>query len=106
MGITAELLIILLLMILALEQTRRAMRTALCLIALTFTAGCAAVEARRGDGLPELYAGTRENVAQLREPSEEDRPLRRLMYLVDLPFSLVVDTLLVPVDFLRRSKAE
>lgn len=69
-------------------------------------AACAAVEARREDGAAELYAGTRENVAQLRDPDPEDRPLRRLMYVVDLPFSALLDTLLIPFDYLRRSKAE
>ncbi|MDX6769143.1 MAG: YceK/YidQ family lipoprotein [Elusimicrobiota bacterium] len=73
---------------------------------LVALSGCAAVEARREDGAAEFYSGTRENVAQRRDPDPEDRPLRRLMYVVDLPFSAILDTLLIPVDYLRRSKAE
>lgn len=75
------------------------------LVALLFSqAACAAVEARRADGATEFYAGTRENVAQLRDPDPEDRPLRRLMYVVDLPFSALLDTLLIPFDWMRRKK--
>lgn len=65
-------------------------------------AGCAAFEARHADGATEFYAGTRENVAQLRDPDPSDRPLRRLMYVVDLPFSAIVDTFLIPFDWMRR----
>ncbi len=82
------------------------MKRTLMLALLAATTGCAAVEARREDGAAEFYAGTRENVEQLRNPSEEDRALRRLMYVVDLPFSAILDTLLIPVDYFRRSKAE
>lgn len=67
-------------------------------------AGCAAVQARSEDGATEFYAGTRENVAQLRDPDPEDRALRRLMYVVDLPFSAILDTFLIPFDWLRRKK--
>lgn len=82
------------------------MRPLPCLLALVLLNGCAAVEARREDGAAEFYAGTRENVEQLRSPSDEDRVLRRLMYVVDLPFSALLDTLLIPVDYFRRSSAE
>jgi uncharacterized protein YceK len=85
------------------RQTRAA---ALILLGLSlpFTAGCAAVQARSEDGATEFYAGTRENVAQLRDPDPEDRALRRLMYVVDLPFSAILDTFLIPFDYLRRKK--
>lgn len=77
-------------------------RLAPLLAVLLALPGCAAVEARRADGATEFYAGTRENVAQLRDPDPEDRPLRRLMYVVDIPFSALLDTLLIPYDWMRR----
>ncbi len=83
----------------------RALRGLLVLLVLS-ASGCAAVQARREDGATEFYAGTRENVEQLRSPSEEDRVLYRLLYVIDLPFSFLLDTLLIPVDYLRRSKAD
>lgn len=82
------------------------MRRTIFLGLLSLTTGCAAVEARREDGASEFYAGTRENVEQLRNPSEDDRALRRLLYVVDLPFSAILDTLLIPLDYFRRSKPE
>lgn len=79
------------------------MRRLAPLLAATFAlSGCAAFEARHADGATEFYAGTRENIAQLRDPDPEDRALRRLMYVVDLPFSAVVDTFLIPFDWMRR----
>lgn len=81
------------------------MRTlAPALAVIVALSGCAAVQARSEDGATEFYAGTRENVAQLRDPDPEDRALRRLMYVVDLPFSAILDTFLIPFDYLRRKK--
>ena len=80
------------------------MKRAIFLSLLLPVSGCAAFQSRSEDGATEFYAGTRENVAQLRDPDPEDRALRRLMYVVDLPFSAVVDTFLIPFDYLRRKK--
>jgi uncharacterized protein YceK len=78
------------------------MKRTLFLFLLLTQTGCAAFSARNEDGAAEFYAGTRENVEQLRNPNPDDRALRRLMYVVDLPFSAIVDTLLIPFDWIRR----
>jgi uncharacterized protein YceK len=85
------------------------MKPIACLLAaaLPFMSGCAAVSARREDGAGEMYAGVREDVAQLRDTENEDeRPLERFFHVIDMPFSFLLDTLLIPYDWLSRKKTE
>lgn len=68
------------------------------LLALCVVTGCASIGARQRDGAGRPFAGVRDDVHYLAHPSEADQPGLQFMNIFDLPFSAVVDTLLLPYD--------
>jgi len=71
--------------------------TALLLL-ICFATGCASIGARQRDGAGRPFAGVRDDAHYLAHPSEADLPGLQFMNIFDLPFSAIVDTLLLPYD--------
>jgi uncharacterized protein YceK len=63
-------------------------------------AGCASITARQDESQNEvhLYAGVHDDVYYLFHPGEADYPSLQWLNVVDLPFSTVADTVMIPVD--------
>lgn len=68
------------------------------LLLLCLHTGCASIGAREQDGAGRSFAGVRNDAHYLAHPSEADQPGLQFMNIFDLPFSAVVDTLLLPYD--------
>ena len=64
----------------------------------TFFSGCAAIGARQGSNKTRPYAGVRDDIHYLAHPSEADVPSLQWLNVIDLPFSAVVDTVMLPFD--------
>jgi len=74
------------------------LRTISFLLLISFATGCASIGARERDGAGRPYAGVRDAAYYLARPSEADQPGLVFMNIFDMPFSAVVDTLLLPYD--------
>lgn len=70
-------------------------------VLLFLVSGCASIGARNRDGAGRPYAGVRDDIHYLMHPQEADKPVLQPFNIVDLPFSFVVDTLLLPYDLSR-----
>jgi uncharacterized protein YceK len=68
------------------------------LLLLVFATGCAAVGARHRDGAGRPFAGVHADAHYLAHPSEADVPGLQFLNIFDMPFSAVIDTLLLPYD--------
>ena len=68
------------------------------LMLIWFATGCASIGARQRDGAGRPFAGVRDDVHYLAHPREADQPGVQFMNIFDLPFSAVVDILLLPYD--------
>jgi uncharacterized protein YceK len=68
------------------------------LLLTCFIAGCASIGTRQRDGAGRPFAGVRDDAHYLAHPSEADQPGLQFMNIFDLPFSALVDTLLLPYD--------
>jgi uncharacterized protein YceK len=68
---------------------------------LVVAPGCAAIAARERDGAGRAYAGVRDDVYYLTHPQEADKPMLQPLNVVDLPFSFLVDTVLLPYDLVK-----
>jgi uncharacterized protein YceK len=74
----------------------------LCL--LFSVAGCASIGTRQREGAGRPYAGVREDIYYLAHPEEADKPALQSLNVIDLPFSFLLDTLLLPYDLSRQTK--
>ncbi len=85
---------------------------AISAVVLTATlSGCATVVMRGGGGDNLLYPATQGDLAMLRAASDSDgtviahdSSLLALCALVDLPISIVTDTIMFPFDLIRRHR--
>jgi uncharacterized protein YceK len=57
---------------------------------------CAAIGARQGKNRPKPYAGVKQNAHFVAHPDQADQPVLQPLNLVDMPFSFVVDTFMLP----------
>ena len=85
------------------------------LIAAAFLSGCSTVQSKYGMGPEEphqwghIYSGARENIGtwcMLSHP-ETSYPVKSITFaaiVIDFPFSIVADTILLPVDLLVDPK--
>ncbi|MEO6994762.1 MAG: YceK/YidQ family lipoprotein [Lacunisphaera sp.] len=60
--------------------------------------GCASIGARQGAQEHKPYQGVNDDVHYLANPSEADHPSLQWLNIIDLPFSAVLDTILLPFD--------
>lgn len=75
-----------------------------CLVAALWVSGCATVTSidSAEHGTPLVYSGTRLNLSAI---ADDERGLRKFKTLppgypwIDLPFSLVADTFMLPLSF-------
>ena len=72
-------------------------------ISLVFLTGCASIAARTQGRATRVYPGVRNDAYYLAHPSKADFPWLQWMNVFDLPFSAVLDTLLLPCDACRLS---
>jgi len=77
------------------------LRLTTCCASLAFVSGCAAIGARERDGAGRPFAGVRDDAYYLAHPREADKPALQPLNIIDLPFSFVVDTLLLPYDLIK-----
>jgi uncharacterized protein YceK len=63
-----------------------------------FALGCASIGARQRDGAGRPFAGVRDDAHYLAHPSDADKPSLQFLNILDMPFSAVLDTLLLPHD--------
>ena len=70
-------------------------------MSLLLTGGCASIGARERDGAGRPYAGVRDDAHYLAHPNEADKPGLQSLNAIDLPFSFVVDTFLLPYDMVK-----
>lgn len=74
------------------------------LIVVLLPVGCGTVNDASSDGGPRIYGGTRLHLVKLTEDSPNDprvervfpEPLIVALHVIDFPFSLVADTLILP----------
>ena len=83
------------------------MRSILALIPLLAVSciltGCASVAARTQDRAERVYPGVRDDVYYLAYPSQASYPFLQWLNIFDLPFSLCLDTVCLPVDICRAN---
>ena len=71
-------------------------------VLLLLLSGCAAISSRVNNGAGRPYAGLRDDAHYLAHPSEADMPFLQPLNLLDMPFSLVVDTFCLPYDLMKH----
>jgi uncharacterized protein YceK len=70
-------------------------------VASLFNCGCASYTARRDQDEVHLYPGVRQDAYYLVHPKEADVPCLQWLNIVDMPFSAIADTVLIPVDLVN-----
>jgi len=68
------------------------------ILSLSFGTGCASIGARQDQAVAHLYPGIRDDAYYLFHPSQADYPALQWLNVLDLPFSAVADTFMIPVD--------
>jgi uncharacterized protein YceK len=71
------------------------------LVSLSFVAflsGCAAIGARQGVEAAPHYAGVHDDLYYFSHPEKADHPSLQILNIIDLPFSAIVDTVMLPFD--------
>jgi len=68
-------------------------------LAVLSGAGCASIEARRDQNVAQLYPGVRDDAYHLFHPGQAVHPALQWLNVLDLPFSAVADTVMIPVDW-------
>lgn len=79
------------------------LRRLVLLLTLTATTGCGTIAATKFEYGPRIYGGTRYDVADL---AVEGFPLGTLCGLLDFPFSVAADTLMLPYTIAEALTAE
>ena len=92
------------------ERMKRIIASIIALLIVAHLTGCATVATRSGRKPLEIYPATKMDASYLSASVTDgevyhgtmrgwERPLFLVGSVADLPFSLVIDTILVPVDF-------
>jgi uncharacterized protein YceK len=72
---------------------------------LSLGLGCAAIGTRDGRQERAPFSGVRGNAYYLANPQQADKPGIQWMNLLDAPFSLAADTLMLPFDLAAPKKS-
>ena len=80
------------------DVNKHSLPVLIILVVGTLFSGCAAIGVRQGSNVTRPYAGVREDIHYLAHPSEADVPSLQWLNVIDLPFSAVVDTVMLPFD--------
>jgi uncharacterized protein YceK len=73
-------------------------RHTVLLLLIWITTGCASIGSRQRGNVVRPFAGVRDNARYLAHPSEADQPGLQFMNIVDMPFSAIADTIMLPFD--------
>ena len=78
-------------------------KTLALLSMLTFSAvaGCASIGARSSNTETSIYPGVKNDIYFLCNPGEADYPILQPLNIIDLPFSAIFDSALLPYDLYR-----